>query len=42
MNSTIEILEQLIHDFQNKWCSHEELEEGLKEYARKLKGWDPE
>lgn len=36
MNSTIEILEQLIHDFQNKWTNHEEMREGLKEYANKL------
>jgi hypothetical protein len=36
MDSTIEILEQLIHDFQNKWTSHEEMREGLEEYARKL------
>jgi uncharacterized membrane protein len=36
MDITIEILEQLIHDFQNKWTSHEEMREGLKEYAYKL------
>jgi uncharacterized membrane protein len=36
MHTTIEILEQLIHDFQNKWTSHEEMRKGLEEYAHKL------